>query len=52
MATNKKLYIRLYRRKNIRTWKGDINNSPLLIAKLRAYGFSDEALGLMRSYFC
>ena len=26
--------------------------SPLLIAKLKAYGFSDEALGLMRSYFC
>ena len=26
--------------------------SPLLIAKLKAYGFSDEALGLMGSYFC
>ena len=25
---------------------------PLLIAKLRTYGFSDEALGFMRSYFC
>ena len=28
------------------------SNSPLLIAKLRAYGFSDEALGFMPSYFC
>ena len=25
---------------------------PLLIAKLREYGFSDEALGFMGSYFC
>ena len=30
----------------------DSLRSQLLIAKLRAYGFSDEALGLMRSYFC
>ena len=30
----------------------DSLHSPLLIAKLRAYGFSDEALGLMQSYFC
>lgn len=30
----------------------DSLHSPLLIARLRAYGFSDEALGLMRSYFC
>ena len=30
----------------------DSLHSPLLIAKLRAYGFSDEALGLMQSYLC
>ena len=31
----------------------DSHHSPLLIAKLRAfYGFSDEVLGLIQSYFC
>ena len=31
----------------------DSLHSPLLIAKLRAfYGFSDEVLGLIQSYFC
>ena len=30
----------------------DSLHSPLLIAKLRAYGFSDRALGFMRSYYC
>lgn len=31
----------------------DSHHSPLFIAKLRAFhGFSDEALGLIQSYFC
>lgn len=30
----------------------DSLHSPLLIAKLRTYGFSYEALGLMQSYLC
>lgn len=29
----------------------DLLHPPLLLAKLKAYGFEDFAIGLMRSYF-
>ena len=30
----------------------DTNNYSLLLAKLKAYGFSDQALNLLYSYLC